>query len=216
LACDLSPAPAQRQGKTIVIRLDPLRFFLWSKIQEMEQMGREGTDMALGYYGWNPSLPPDNQLEPMVQAELETILFHELGEAKDRSFPQGLWRSLLVHFPFSRIELYLRTLKDLLADTHSGGTLNYIVREKKAGSLGFYLSNLKGLRRLLFPEIVSAIRQFKTHEDWAGIEQARKKGRERLVFQARRIRELAETSMPSQPEKFSNRFEQEFFKPLGL
>jgi hypothetical protein len=216
LACDLSLAPAQRQGKTIVIRLDPLRFFLWSKIQEMDQLEREGTDMALFHYGWNPSLPPDRQLDPIVQSEMETILFHEMGEARDRSFPQGLWRSLLVHFPFSRIELYLRTLKDLLADTHSGGTLNYIVKEQKAGSLGFYLSNLKGLRRSLFPEIVKAIREFKKHENWTGIEQARKAGREKLILQARRIRELAESSMPSHPERFSNRFESEFFKPLGL
>jgi hypothetical protein len=177
---------------------------------------REGTDLALEYYGWNPSLPLNIQLESMVQSEMETILFHELGEARDRSFPQSLWRSLLVHFPFSRIELYLRTLKDLLADTHFGGTLKYIIREKKTGSLGFYLSNLKGLRRSLFPEIVSAIREFKIHKDWAGIEQARKKGRARMILQAQRIRELAETSIPSQPEKFSHGFEKEFFKPLGL
>jgi hypothetical protein len=216
LACDLSVAPAQRQGKTIVLRLDPLRFFLWSKIQEIEQLEREGTDMALVYYGWNPSLSPDIQLEPIVQSELETVLFHEMGEARDRSFPQILWRSLLVHFPFSRIELYLRTLKDLLADTHSGGTLNFIIKEQKAGSLGFYLSNLKGLRRLLFPEIATAIRTFKIHENWTGIEQARKQGRERLVLQARRIRALAEATMPNGPEKFTDQFEQEFFKPLGL
>jgi hypothetical protein len=216
LACDLSLTPALRQGKTIVIRLDPLRFYLWSKIQEMDQLEREGTDLALFHYGWNPSHSPDIQLELIVQSEVETILFHELGEAKDRSIPQGLWRSLLVHFPFSRIELYLRTLKDLLADTHSEGTLKYIIKQKKAGSLGFYLSNLKGLRRSLFPEIVTAIREFKVHDNWAGIEQARKEGRERLVLQARRIRSLAETSMPTQPEKFTDRFEQEFFKPLGL
>jgi hypothetical protein len=216
LACDLSLTPAQRQGRTIVIRLDPLRFFLWSKIQEMDQLEREGTDLALGHYGWNPSLPPDAQLEALVRSEMETILFHELGEAKDRSIPRTLWRSLLFHFPLSRIELYLRTLKDLLADTHSGGTLKYIVRKKKSGSLGFYLSNLKGLRRSLFPEIVTAIREFKIHEDWAGIEQARKEGRKKLVLQAQRFRYLAEATMPTHPEKFSNRIEQEFFKPLGL
>ena len=115
----------------------------------------KATDMALFHYGWNPSLPPDRQLDWIVQSEMETILFHETGEAMDRSFPQGLWRLLLVHFPFSRIELYLRTLKDLLADTHSGGTINFIIRETEGGSLGFYLSNLKGLRRSLFPEIVN-------------------------------------------------------------
>jgi hypothetical protein len=216
LACDLSLAPAQRQGKTIVVRKDPLRFFLWSKIQEMEKLEREGTDLALFHYGWDPLRSPDTQLEPIVRSEMETILFHELGEAKDRTFPQSLWRSLLVRFPLSRIELYLRTLKDLLADTHNAGTIKQIIREEKAGSLGFYLSNLKGLRRLLFPEMVSAIRAFKNHPDWSPIEQARKKGRERLTALARRIRTLAESLIPDDLGTFTDRFEQEFYKSLGL
>jgi hypothetical protein len=191
-----------------------LRFFLWSRIQETEQWEREATAMALAYYNWRPDLPPDNQMEAMVRAETETVLYHELGEALDRSLPQGLWKNILSAFPQSRIELYLRTLKDLLADTHPQGTLSHIIREQKAGSLAFYLSNLKGLRRSLFPEIVPAIRCFKEKEDWPGIERARKVGRRRLVGQTRRIRELAEQLAAA--DKFSQQFEKEFFRPLGL
>jgi hypothetical protein len=216
LACDLSLSPAQRQGKTIIIRLDPLRFFLWSKIQETEQLEREGANMALRYYSWSPDLPPDHQLETLVRSEMETVLYHELGEALDRTFPQRLWRSLLGFFPFSRIELYLRTLKDLLADTHSRGTLPYIIREQKAGSLGFYLSNVRGLRQALFPEIVSAIREFNKKEDWSVIETARKEGRERMVGQAGKIKGLFEHYFPGRPEDFPGRFEETFYHPLGL
>ncbi|MBI5606850.1 MAG: hypothetical protein HY879_26265 [Deltaproteobacteria bacterium] len=216
LACDLSLTLAQRQGRTIVLHLDPLRFFLWSKIQETEQWEREATALALSFYGWNPSAPPDGQMEPIIQSELETVLFHELGEARDRTIPQGLWRSLLSLFPFSRVELYLRTLKDLLADTHPGGTLTHIIESGKAGSLAFYLSNLKGLRRTLFPEIIPAIRKFKKEMDWSGVIRAKKEGRHRLVNQAGRIRELAGKWIPARPEEFSARFEQEFFNPLGL
>lgn len=216
LACDLSQVPGQRQGKIIVIRMEPLRFFLWSKIQETEKFEREAASMALSYYGWNPSLSPESQLGPIIQVELETVLSHELGEALDRTFPQGLWKKLISAFPFSRVELYLRTLKDLLADTHPQGTLNHIISGQKAGSLAFYLSNLKGLRRALFPEMVPAIRQFKKEEDWSDVTGARKEGRNRLIDQARRIRDLAERWIPAQPKKFSDRFEQKFYKPLGL
>jgi Family of unknown function (DUF6866) N-terminal domain/Family of unknown function (DUF6866) C-terminal domain len=216
LVCDLSFTPAQRQGKTIILRLDPLRFFLWAKMQETEQAEREAAALALDYYEWTPALPPDKQFEPIVQSEMETVLFHELGEAKDRTFPPNLWRSLLTRFPFSRIELVLRTLKDLLADTHPGGTLAYLVRERKPGSLAFYLANLKGLRRSLFPEIVQSINAFKETKDWSDIESARKKGRHRLIRQARRIGEPAAKWLPSEPEKFSDWMEREFFKPLGL
>jgi Family of unknown function (DUF6866) N-terminal domain/Family of unknown function (DUF6866) C-terminal domain len=216
LACDLSQVPGQRQGKIIVLRMEPLRFFLWSKIQETEKFEREASTMALSYYGWNPKLSPDNQLDPILESELETVLYHELGEALDRGFPQGLWKKLISAFPFSRVELYLRTLKDLLADTHPRGTLNHIIGGQKAGSLAFYLSNLKGLRRALFPEMVPAIRQFRKEKDWSAVNRARKEGRNRLIVQARRIQELAERWMPARPKKFSDQFEQEFYKPLGL
>lgn len=216
LACDLFLTPAQRQGKTIVLRLEPLRFFLWAKIQETEHLEREATAMALAYYGWDPLLPPDSQLEPIITTEGESILFHEVGEALDRSFPGALWKKLLLAFPASRIELYLRTLKDLLADTHPQGTLGHIIRCQKIGSLGFYLSNVKGLRGSLFPEILPAVRTFKIDQDWSAIEQTRKKVRRRLIHQAHRIRDLAEKWLPSQPVKFSQRFEEAFFKSLGL
>lgn len=216
LACDLSLTPAQRQGKIIVIRREPLRFFLWSKIQETEKWEAQATAMALSYYGWNPSLSPDSQLGPIIQAEQETVLSHELGEALDRTFPQGLWQRLISTFPFSRVELYLRTIKDLLADTHPRGTLSHIVKARKAGSLAFYLSNLKGLRRSLFPEIIPAIQQFKEKENWSGIEQARKQGRHRLIALALEIKELAKKWMPSHSEEFANRFDRRFFQPLGL
>jgi hypothetical protein len=214
LACDLSLSPAQRQGKIIVLRLEPLRFFLWAKIQETEQFEREATTRALSYYGWDPSLPPDRQLASIVRSEQETILFHELGEAKDRTISRRLWRTLLGRFPFSRVELYLRSLKDLLADTHPQGTLSHIIREQKKGSLAFYLSNLKGLRQSLFPEMVAAIQQFIKQEDWSKVESARRQGRQRLITQADRLRELSETLTTSGPDHFLTRFEDELFKPL--
>jgi hypothetical protein len=216
LALDLSLTPALRQGRSIIIRQEALRFFLWSKIQETEQWEREATQMALAFYGWDSARPPEKQLDPILQAEARTILFHELGEALDRTFPQGLWKKLLLTFPFSRVELYLRTLKDLLADTHPRGTLGHIIQERKTGSLAFYLSNLKGLRRPLFPEIISAIQQFKEDRDWSLIRQAGKEGRRRMIFQARRIIALADRCLPDRPEEFAKHFDREFYKPIGL
>jgi hypothetical protein len=216
LACDLSPSPALRQGRTIIIRLDPLRFFLWSKIQETEQIEREGAAMALAGYGWSEDRPPEDQMEAIVSSEMEAVLHHELGEALDRTFSKKLWRSLLGMFPFSRIELYLRTLKDLLADTYPQGTLSFIIKGEKSGSLGFYLSNLRGLRQALFPEIVQAIRGFRKKEDWSEIDRIRRRGRARMMQLAQQIRELSDHFLPDRPQEFSTRFEDLFFRPLGL
>ena len=216
LALDLSLTPALHQGRHIIIRTEPLRFFLWAKIQETEQFEREATAMALNFYGWDPKRSPEEQMGPILKAEAETILHHELGEALDRAFPRVLWKKLLMTFPFSRVELYLRTLKDLLADTHPRGTLAHIIRMRKAGSVAFYLSNLKGLRRSLFPEFPQAVRRFKEEEDFSSLEQVAREGRQRMLVQTRRIKELAGQTLPDRPEAFCQSFEREFFKPLGL
>jgi len=216
LACDLSLSPAQRQGKIIVLRQEPLRFFLWAKIQETEQFEREATAKALCYYSWDPALPPDRQLESLVKSEQETVLFHELGEASDRTIPRRLWTSLLGLFPFSRVELYLRSLKDLLADTHPQGSLQHIIKERKKGSLAFYLSNLKGLRRALFPEMVSAIQDFFKREDWSIIETTRRQGRQDLINRGNHLNQLGTAVQVSGPDSFLKQFEKECLKPLGL
>jgi hypothetical protein len=215
-ACDLFLMPALRQGKTIVIRLEPLRFFLWGKIQETEQFERQATALALSYYGWDWDSPPGKQLEGLVRREMPAFLYHELGEAKDRTLPQGIWRRILSTYPHSRIEIYLRSLKDLLADTHPAGTLPFIIGEKRKGSLAFYLSNLKGMAKALFPDMIPAVKQFREDENWPAIEEVRKRARQRFVQQGRRIRELFADLGPANAARLSKVFEREFMQSLGL
>jgi Family of unknown function (DUF6866) N-terminal domain/Family of unknown function (DUF6866) C-terminal domain len=215
-ACDLFPAPALRQSRTIVLRLEPMRFFFWGKIQETEQFEREATRQALNYYGWDPSLPPEGQLERIALAELEPILHHEIGEASDRTLPSRVGQRIFSLYPHSRIELYFRSLKDLLGDTHPKGTLTFIISNQRKGSLAFYVSNLRGITRLLFPEIISAFQQFKKQEDWKVVDEARRKGRRRMVQSGKRIRQLFAESGPEKSLSFSRVFEKEFMKPLGL
>lgn len=215
-ASDLVMSPAVRRGKWIIIRLTPLRFFLWGKIQEIEQLEREATAAALRYYGWDAERPPAEQLERIIGEELETVLHHELGEARDRALPIGLWGRLLSQFPHSRIEIYLRSLKDLLGDTHPSGTLRHIIQHRKAGSLAFYLSNLKGMARLIIPEMAATFCRFQERPNWDEVEKTRQGLRRRLAAQGRRIRLLAADLLPDRPEDFQRAFEQEFIKPLKL
>jgi hypothetical protein len=213
---DLVMSPAARRGKWIIVRLTPLRYFLWGKIQEIEQLEREATAAALAYYDWNPQLPPGEQLERIIREEMETVLYHELGEARDRALPRGLWGDLLGRFPHSRIEIYLRSLKDLLGDTHPSGTLRHIIQNRKAGSFAFYLSNLKGMARLMIPEIVETFYRFREKEDWEAVEKIRRRLRRRLAALGRRLQALNADLLPDRPEDFQRAFEREFIKPLKL
>jgi hypothetical protein len=67
-------------------------------------------------------------------------------------------------------------VKDILADTGDNGMLSYIIRKQKAGSLGFYLVFLSGMRKHLFPEIQDAFGLFIGSGDWSLIDHARKAG----------------------------------------
>jgi hypothetical protein len=215
-ASDLLVTPAVRRGKWIILRLRPLRFLLWGKIQEIEHLEREATKAALTYYGWEPDQPPGGQLERLVREEVEAVLFHEIGEGRDRTLPFRFWTNLLRLFPHSRMEIYLRSLKDLLGDTHPSGPLRHIVQNRKAGSWAFYVSNLKGMARLIVPEIISAFYEFQKSQDWATIEKTRRLTRRRLIARGLRIRTLATETLPGNPERFQQAFEQEFLKPLKI
>ena len=214
-ASDLVVTPAVRRGKWIILRLTPLRFLLWGKIQEIEHLEREATKTALLFYGWDPKKPPEKQLEGIAREELETILYHELGEARDRALPLTLWAGLLSRFPHSRIEIFLRSLKDLLGDTHPAGTLRYVIQNRKAGSFAFYVSNLKGMARLLAPELIETFYCFRKEADWDRVEKIRRTLRRRLSAAAGRIRTLAADLLPGNPEGFQQTLEQEFIKPLA-
>ncbi len=215
-ASDLLVTPAVRRGKWIILRLSPLRFLLWGKIQEIEHLEREATKAALTYYGWKQDQPPEGQLERLVRAEIEAVLFHEIGEGRDRTLPFKFWTGLLRLFPHSRLEIYLRSLKDLLGDTHPAGPLRHIVQDRKAGSWAFYVSNLKGMARLIVPEMIEAFYSFQKDPNWGRIEETRRKTRRRLVAQGNRIRALAADLLPGHPENFQQAFEEEFMKPLKI
>ena len=210
-ASDLLVTPAVRRGKWIILRLSPLRFLLWGKIQEIEHLEREATKAALAYYGWDPNQPPGAELERLVREEIEAVLWHEIGEGRDQTLPFRFWTNLLRLFPHSRLEIYLRTLKDLLGDTHPAGPLRYIIQTRKAGSWAFYVSNLKGMARLIVPEIIEAFFSFQKIPDWGRVEQTRRKIRRRLVAQGNRIRALAADLLPGHPEGFQEAFEAGIF-----
>jgi hypothetical protein len=215
-ASDLLVTPAVRRGRWIILRLSPLRFMLWGKIQEIEHLEREATKAALEYYGWEWDQPPAAQLERLVRWEIESVLYHEIGEGRDRTLPFKFWTGLLGLFPHSRLELYLRSLRDLLGDTHPAGPLRHIIQNRKAGSWAFYVSNVKGIARLIVPEIIAAFYEFQRSRDWAAIENTRRISRRRLIAQGLRIRDLAATLLPDHPGRFQQAFEQEFLKPLKI
>ena len=174
LARDLLTVPALCQDKSVIIRNESARLFLWNKIFFIKKSGRDALRFALESHGLKTQDPKalHKNLSRISEAEVETYIYHELGEIQDDTFDRDIWREIIATYPHSPIELLVRSVKDLLADTNEYGTLRHIVRERKTASLGFYVAFLDGLVETLFPEPVEAFGDFSQTRNWQVIEQA--------------------------------------------
>jgi len=148
---------------------------------------------------------------------LETYIYHELGELKDTDFDREAWRDIIATFPHSVIEFFVRAVKDLLADTNDHGKLRYIIRERKAGSLGLHAAFLDGLRKELFPELLEAFMEFKNTGDWASVEQARTKGYQTARTHAEAVCEIYRKGKKKNDMTWAEKeIQQNVLEPLGF
>ncbi|MFH1480849.1 MAG: Sfum_1244 family protein [Pseudomonadota bacterium] len=189
LARDLLTLPALSQENRIFIRKESGKHFFWNQIFFVKKSGREALEFALEKYGIRTQdlKALHENLARIFSEEIDTLIHHELGELKDTVFERDLWRNMISAFPFTPIELFVRAVKDLLADTNEYGTLHYITRERKKASLAFYVAFMDGVRKELFPEITEAFSIFKENHDWQVIEHASFNGYEKAKRYAQEI-----------------------------
>ena len=69
-------------------------------------------------------------LERIAGRELETWVYHEIGEVLETGFDGGLWQEMVAAYANSPVEIFVRVLKDVLADTHPEGLLGHIVKNR--------------------------------------------------------------------------------------
>jgi hypothetical protein len=183
-ARDLSTSPAMLQGNTIIIRQETMRLFLWGKFEEMSSRKRAGLlSHAFSEYGASretaAKLSPEEikrLFAEITHKEVSSYVYHEIGEASQRRLLGKWWKELLLRLPYSRAELFLRGLKDVLSDTCNSGMLAHIIDNRKAGSLAFYVALLGGFRKSIFPDIIEAFEGHRIKQDWSCIEEARVEG----------------------------------------
>jgi len=194
-ARDLLTVPALSQNNSILIRKEAARIFLWNSIFFLKKSGREALRFALENHGVS-DLHPQSLRENFARLcddEVETYIYHEMGELRDTDFDREVWRDLVATFPQSIIEFFVRGVKDLLADTNECGRLSYIIREKKVSSLALHAAFLDGLRKELFPGFVIAFRDFKETRSWDRVEEARLSGYRSARAQAEAVTEIYRT-----------------------
>jgi hypothetical protein len=179
LCRDLSTSIAMLQGICIFLRTEPLGIILWEKVEEMRSRNFKGLlDRAFSFYRIGNESGPSilyEDIKTIADDISEIFIYHEVGEAVEDRYPQ--LQGLATDDRW--LELHLRGIKDLLADTSDRGPLKLIIERRDERLLCFYLLFLDGIRRSLFPEAMNSFQDYSDSGDWMRIEEARLKGYDR-------------------------------------
>lgn len=152
-ARDLFAPPAALRGGVVYLRLDTLRRWLWEKTEIWGIKQAEGAlKAALEGYGF--ANDAEAALERMAAAEGETLILHELGEARAEPLLGPAWGQMMASLADRRAELLARAVRDNLADCLS--TLPALLDRGASASVHFFFANFEGLRRSLFQRLWSA------------------------------------------------------------
>lgn len=153
LARGMAAVPAASRAGAIVVRGDALRRWLWTRVEgRPRNCGSDALSVALRGYGVEANA--NKAVERLVETVLETVVLHELGELQAGAELGPDWENMLAATDDRRIELTLRAIRDLIADTLV--TLPALLARDDDGTLLFWLSNFDGLRRELAPELAGA------------------------------------------------------------
>ena len=194
LCQDIFLLPGLRQDGNIYLRSAPMPFLLWDRVADPTPSLAEFCRFGLAAYGLDrdrlTSQPSWQALEPVMRAEMDGVLWHELGEATDGALAAEMLAVVVADHPATELEHFVRGVKDLLADTGPQGRLGRIIQAEHQGMLGLYPVWLAGFPRLLFPEIDPAVRRFMASGDWELIEQARQAGWQRAQDAVQRLTPL--------------------------
>jgi hypothetical protein len=173
-ARDILSIPAMSQDNLILVRRESTGFYLWDQILFLKKSGREALKYALAFYGLSGENTQElrERFSKIVSDEMETYIYHELGEIEEKAFDRETWRNIIAAFPHSPIELLARSVKDMLADTNEHGKLRFVTTGRRKASLALHVAFLDGLRKILCPELIDAFRHFKDKGNWQTIERA--------------------------------------------
>jgi hypothetical protein len=156
-ARELAAPPALLQGSTVFVRMESVRRYLWEKIEEW-QLRRHDNAMARALACYDFEVDAEAALQRMADNELETMILHEVGEAKAGELLGDAWRHVAMAAARTRGEPALRAVRDLLADCLS--TLPALLERANLAALHFHFASFDAPRRTMFPQALEAYELF--------------------------------------------------------
>ncbi len=163
-ARDLVAPPAMLLDGNIFLRQESLRRYIWERAEEwLWNRGNDAMQRAIAAYDFEKDR--ESALDRMTEAETESVILHELGEARADRLLGEPWPRMLAALSRSTAEIQARAVRDILADCLS--TLPALIEADRRSALHFYFANFGGMRRHLFPEAVQAYQRWVDGEDQA-------------------------------------------------
>ncbi len=149
----LSSPPAALQDGTIYLRQESLQRWLWEKYEAWTLRRPAGAfKRALDAHGY--AQEGEAAVPRMAQAQAESLVLHELGEARAGALLGEDWRVMRQGLGDRRTELHVRAVRDLLADCRV--TLPTLLQRGDHAALHFWFANFEGLRAELAPGLARA------------------------------------------------------------
>ena len=183
-ARELAAPPAMLQGRTIFLRRESVRRYLWEKIEEW-QWRRQDNAMARALASYDFIANTEAALSRMADNEMETMILHEIGEAMAGELLGEAWRELAASVARTRAEPVARAVRDLLADCLS--TLPGLLERADLPALHFYFATFDAPRRQLFPQALEAYEHFLRYGTLERLWRVVREGKERWLDAARRL-----------------------------
>ncbi|MCC6608732.1 MAG: hypothetical protein IT515_03520, partial [Burkholderiales bacterium] len=126
----------------------------------------------------------------VVDAQVEAVVLHELGEARAGAALGEAWEAMLAGFERAPAELLARAVRDNLADCLS--TLPALVDRDRAAAIHLWFASFEGLRRELFPRLAAVYEEWRRKGDAAVLRDAAAAGAAHWAAQARGLLALAD------------------------
>ena len=172
-ARDLAPAAAALREGTITVRLESLSRMLWEKVEGWTVKRPDGA-LRAAVEAYDFASDADTALERMAAAEAETLILHEIGEARAGRLLGTQWEAMLSCLTRRRAELFARAARDHLADCLV--TLPALLEREAAASIDLWFASLDGMRRELCPRLVGAYSAWRRGDRGRAIREAAQSG----------------------------------------
>jgi hypothetical protein len=170
------------------VRLESVRRYLWERIEEW-QWRKQGEAMKRVLAAYEFVGDPERALARMSANEAESMILHEIGEAKAGERLGEGWGDMALEVSGTRGEIVLRAVRDLLADCLS--TLPALLERDNAPALHFHFATFDAPRRQMFPQALEAYEAYARAGDAAPLRRTAREGAERWLEAARGLLALS-------------------------